>query len=426
MKNQFLILALFVFKISFANGEIFENKIFKDNIKTVQLEIANWEVSYPILDLNSNQQLQLSFDDFLNETQDYSYKIIHCEADWTISDLSENEYIDGFSENQIPAPRSSFNTLTHYFHYKLRFPNEDLQLKLSGNYIIKVYNNYDENDLVLIRRFSISEAIVPISGSVTRANLSKYYRTHQKVDFHVFLNKIQVNDPFSDVKVIVAPNNIAQLSKTDLKPQFINNNELIYEYDDENCYPAFNEFRSFDIKTLKFNMDHVARIFSEDKQYLVRLYDDESRRFKVYISDADINGSYIIRCNEYNDYEIDADYAWIYFYLRMPEPVTDGDLYVFGALSNWTTSKTNKMVYNYERKAYQLKLLLKQGYYNFEYVFANPEKQIFNPSRIEGSHYETENDYLIYVYAKGFGDNYDRLVGFNILNYPKNNRTLFK
>jgi len=140
MKNQFLILALFVFKISFANGEIFENKIFKDNIKTVQLEIANWEVSYPVLDLNSNQQLQLSFDDFLNETQDYSYKIIHCEADWTISDLSENEYIDGFSENQIPAPRSSFNTLTHYFHYKLRFPNEDLQLKLSGNYIIKVYN----------------------------------------------------------------------------------------------------------------------------------------------------------------------------------------------------------------------------------------------------------------------------------------------
>ena len=133
-----------------------------------------------------------------------------------------------------------------------------------------------------------------------------------------------------------------------------------------------------------------------------------------------------MRNRDYEDYEVDADFAKVYFYLPMEEPLMEGDLHVFGELTNWQTSKENQMVYNYEKKAYQLMLVLKQGYYNYEYVFVDKEKNIFDPQFTEGSHYETENDYLIYVYHRGFGDEYDRLIGFEIFNSMKDNSTFYK
>jgi hypothetical protein len=153
--------------------------------------------------------------------------------------------------------------------------------------------------------------------------------------------------------------------------------------------------------------------------------DDDNKRFKVYLSESDINGAYIVRNRDYDDYEVDADFAKVYFYLPMEEPLAEGDLYVFGELTNWQTAERNKMRYNYQKKAYQLMLLLKQGYYNYEYVFVDKDKAVFDPQFIEGSHYETENDYLIYVYYRGFGDEYDRLVGFKVVNTVKDNSLIY-
>jgi hypothetical protein len=152
--------------------------------------------------------------------------------------------------------------------------------------------------------------------------------------------------------------------------------------------------------------------------------DDDDKRFKVYMNDIDINGAYIVRNRDYDDHEVESDYARVYFYLPMPEPVTDGNLYVFGELSDWQISERNKMVYNYQKHAYQLMMELKQGYYNYQYVFATEDKSVFEPDRVEGSHHETENNYLIYVYAKLFGDMHDRLVGFSIVNSSKDNETI--
>ena len=416
---------LFVSSTLFSQELILDNYVYQNQIKAVKMEVAGWEISYPVLDMQSNNQLLLSFDDLSDEIKDYSYKIIHCNADWTASDLVENEFLNGFFENQIRETRPSFNTFVNFYHYKLLLPNNDVQLKVSGNYVIKVYEDYDEQKLVLTRRFSISENSLEILASSKRAILSKYRSTHQQVDFRVLTQDLVINDPYSDIKVSVVQNNIWQLAKTDLQPQFVRDGELVYEDADDNSYMGYNEFRVFDMKSLKYTQEHIAKIFYEDDTYYVRLMDDDNKRFKVYLNEIDIDGAYIVRNRDYDDFEVDADFAQVYFVLPMEEPVTDGDLYVFGELTNWQTSETNKMIYSYEKKAYQLMLKLKQGYYNYEYVFANKEKQIFDPQFIEGSHYETENNYLIYVYLRGFGDEYDRLIGYKVINSVKDNKSIY-
>ncbi len=332
--------------------------------------------------------------------------------------------LDGFFENQINAPRSSFNTFKNYFHYQLSLPNEQVSFTSSGNYIIKVYNDYDEEQLTLTRRFSIYENKVGIGGNIKRSILSKYRADHQQVDIKLLVEGLEISDPYSDIKLAVVQNNNWYVAKTDLQPQFVSNNELIYEDPNENLYKGYNEFRVFDMKSLKYLQERVAKIFFEDTTYYIRLMDDDDKRFKVYMNDIDINGAYIVRNRDYDDHTVESDYARVYFYLPMPEPVTDGNLYVFGELTNWQISDKNKMVYNYQKHAYQLMLELKQGYYNYQYVFANPETDVFEPERVEGSHHETENDYLIYVYAKLFGDLHDRLVGFSIFNSEKDNDSI--
>ncbi len=419
------VFAFLIFTNLFSQELILDNYVYQDQIKAVKMEIADWEISYPIIDLQSDNQLLLSFDDLSDEIKDFSYKIIHCNADWIVSDLSENEYLNGFFENQIDSPRPSFNTFTNFFHYKLFLPNNNVQFKVSGNYIIKVYEDYDEQKLVLTRRFSISENLLEIKASTRRAILAKYRSTHQQVDFTVLTQDLVINDPYSDIKVVVVQNNIWQLAKTDLMPQFVRDGALIYEDTEDNSYKGYNEFRRFDMKSLKYLQDRIAKIYFEDDIYFVRLMNDDDKRFKVYLNEKDINGSYIVRNRDYDDFEVDADFAQVYFVLPMDEPVSDGDLYVFGELTNWQTNEQNKMVYSYEKKAYQLMLKLKQGYYNYEYVFANKEKNIFDPQITEGTHYETENNYLIYVYLRGFGDVYDRLVGFKIVNSMKDNSSIY-
>lgn len=426
MKLYYTSLLFLVSQILFSQSLVLDNYVYQNQIKAVKMEVSGWEISYPVIKLNSENPLLLSFDDLSDDIKDYSYKIIHCNADWTQSDLVENEYLDGFFENQIRDPRNSFNTITNYYHYKLELPNNDVQIKTSGNYVIKVYEDYDEENLVLSRRFSVYEDKVFITASTQRALLAKYRSSHQQVDFKIQTQDVLINDPYTDVKIAVVQNNIWQLAKTDLKPQFVRNGELIYEDIEDNSYKGFNEFRVFDMKSLKYLQTNIEKIYFEDETYYVRLMDDEDMRFKVYLNEIDINGTYIVRNRDYEDFEVESDFAQVYFYLPREEPVSEGEIHVFGELTNYQCTEENKMVYNYEKKAYQLMLLLKQGYYNYEYVLSDPEKGVFDPEFTEGSHYETENNYLIYVYLRAFGDVYDRLVGYAVVNSMKDNRSIYE
>lgn len=398
----------------------YSNHIYKDSIYSVQLHKEGWEMSYPVINLNTEDQLRLSFDELSGEVKNYSYSFEHCNANWEPSGLMTNEIIQGFAENEIKDYSFSFNTSIKYVHYLVVFPGEEIKFNYSGNYIIKVYEDFDQEKLVLTRRFSIVEQLSQIDAVVKQATQIDLRKSSQEIDFTVKHSGVQIDDPYSDIKVVICQNNRWDNAITGLKPLLVKDNELYYDFDEENVFEGGSEFRNFDIKSIRYHSQYIQEIVFEEPFYHVRLLNDDYRRFKIFFHDKDINGRYYVKIDDREDSNLEADYVWVYFTLPFDAPVVDGNIYVFGALSNWNFNSWNQMIYNYEKKAYQHKLLLKQGYYNYEYVFVKDGSTTADHTYIEGSHYETENDYLIYVYFRNIRSKYDKLIGYQIINSQRN------
>lgn len=390
--------------------------VFKDNIRSVLIYKEGWELSYPVIDLNSASLLVLSFDDMDADAKDFSYTFIHCDADWKPSAISPSDYLDGFAENKISNPQPSFNTTCKYSHYSITFPNEDVTFRISGNYIVKVYMNFDQNEIVFTKRFFVVESKVSIDATVKQAVMSDFRKTAHEVDFIVNKQNYKINDVYSEIKVTLLQNMRWDNAITTLKPVYVKDETLVYDFDEENVFLAGGEFRYFDIKTLRLNAEKVDQISFIKSLYHVKLLDDEKRTIKTYQYHKDLNGKYLVKTQDGQNSEVDADYAIVYFTLPCDVPFAGGNLYVTGNLANWEFTEYNQMKYNFERKQYESVLQLKQGYYNYQYLFLKDGEQKADVSAVEGSHYETENDYLIFVYHKDFSNRYDKLIGYQIAN----------
>lgn len=400
------------------DSRLYSNMTYNNRIKTVMLYREGWRLSYPFIKLNSNEKLIFSFDELTDDIKDYSYIINHCSADWQPSDISISDYLEGFDENRITDINYSINTLQQYVHYSLKIPNENIKLTLSGNYVIRVYDTYEPDSIIITRRFSIVEHLVDISGRVKFPDVLNFRESHQKINFTIHKKGYYINDPDREIVVVVNQNNYWFNNIQDLKPQYINDDKLIYEYDEKNLILGGNEFRHFDIKGLKIFSDRVKNITFNRPYYDVFLYDDIGRKTGSYELDEDINGKYFVK-NQHGmdeDSDLDADYVNVHFTLPRSVPNLEGNIYIYGALSDWNFSDLNKMTYNFESKSYEHKIFLKQGYYNYMYVFINNSSLKPDFDFIEGSYSETENDYLIYVYHSDPMERYDKLIGFEVFN----------
>ena len=138
MKKIFTSILSMVFALSvFAQeyGTVNYDFVYLDNIKSVKFHVRDLYTSMPIINLGSRAQLEFSFDDLDGDFKDYRYTIVHCNADWSRSDLFDNEYLDGFPENDLDNYEFSFKTKSIYTNYRLLFPNRDLRIIKSGNYL---------------------------------------------------------------------------------------------------------------------------------------------------------------------------------------------------------------------------------------------------------------------------------------------------
>jgi len=395
----------------------FTNYIFSDKIKTVQLYKEGWNLSYPVVRLNSDEKLVLHFDLLGDNPENYYYTFIHCDKDWRKSDIFYTDYMEGFSENPIEDYRPSFNTTVHYTHYKLTFPNERAHLKLSGNYILLVHLLNEPENPVLSQRFVITEDVAGINISAHRPRMTADVNTNQQIDFTVNISSVRINDPFRDVYAFILQNGRWNNSKRNLKPDFLGSNELKYSsLSDKNVFQGGNEFRYFDVKSIRYQSQYVRKIDFLISNYHVYLFPSENREFKPYFYWEDFNGKYYIAIQEEKNPETDADYVYVYFTLPSKYPVEGGKMYVSGALNNWTFDANNLMSFNDSAGAYECILLLKQGWYNYEYVFRKDGYNNSVATKFEGSHYETENDYTVLIYYRNPRERYDRIIGVQTIN----------
>jgi len=389
--------------------KIYKNETYNQQIKTLLCHKIQDELSLPLLNLNAEDQLLVSFDDLDADIKDYYYTIIHCNSDWTASDLMQSEYISGFTDEPITDYEFSFNTLQQYTHYSFSFPTEEMKALLSGNYVFKIFE--EGGKTVAYKRFMILETKVTIEAQVRRATLAEDRNTKHEIDFTIKHPNLVVADPFSDIKVTIKQNNKEDNAITDLTPIFVKNNELVYDYEDDNTFWANNEFRHFDIKSLRFQSDRIKAITYDSTYNHVYLFKDRTRPFDRYSIEPDINGKFLIKSQEGWKSSIEADYAFVHFTLPV-DHIRYGDLYILGEFSDWELKEDFKLEYNDEQKQYEGSIYLKQGYYNYHYALNDISTDRVDISFIEGTHYQTRNDYYIYVYYRSVGDRYDRFVGF--------------
>lgn len=394
----------------------YDDYIYDDSIKTVLLYNTRSELSYPIINLESGDLIKLSFDDLRRNATNYYFTVIHCNGNWEPSDLSQSEYIEGFYEDEIFDYKYSTNTDLAYTHYNITFPNENMKITKSGNYILKAYKANDKEHPILTKRFMVVENRVAISMTTKRATdvNESYFR--QEVDFKINHDGYDLANAFDKLTVVLMQNYRWDNAITNLKPKFIKDTELNYDFNNgENVFDGNNEFRNIDMKSIKYQTIRIDKIRYEttDKMEHVYILPDEVRSFKQYYSEQDLNGNFLIKKNEGNDSDIDADYLKVHFRLPYKMPLTDGNLYLFGKFSDWKFKEELKLDYDTLKQEYVKEVLLKQGYYNYVYCFVKDgSKNTGDLSVIEGSHYETENEYSILVYHRQVNDNYDRLIGF--------------
>ncbi len=366
-------------------------------------------LSQPIINLDSDDKLRISFDDLDADIKNYYYTIIHCNVDWTRSDLIESEYIQGFYEEYIKDHEFSYNTIQRYTHYSFEFPSKTMKPLLSGNYVFKIFE--EGKDPIAYQRFMVLDTKTSIEPTIKRATLAKYRNIKHEIDFIIKTPELETSNPYSEIQVVVTQNNRLDNSLTELKPVFIKNDELVYDYEDQNIFLGNNEFRHFDTKSLRYHSERIKSIYFDSIYNHVYLYNDQQRTFNQYSIISDINGKFLIQSQEGWDSKIEADYAFVHFTLPF-ENISYGNVFLLGSFSRWQLDDDFKMIYNTNKKQYEASVFLKQGYYNYNYALNDTITKCVDASYIEGSHYQTRNDYYIYVYFRNTGEIYDQLVGF--------------
>ena len=398
-------------------GGIYPDAVFSNDIKTSRIFKDGWETSYPIGHIDDEKPMVLSFDELSKNARYYSYYLVHCDADWRQSRLAVSEYMDGFPVNQLRSYDYSFNTLIPYVNYRLTIPNQDVKLKVSGNYALIVFEDGREDQPLMCRRFSITESLAVIQSSAGRARQTAFQDNWQQVDFTIRTANYPIENAHNDVKLVILQNGQWNTARTGVKPLFVRQNELDYRHMDKTLlFPAGNEFRPLDIKSRQYSSTRMAAVEFERPTYHFYPYADQSRN--RYLFYEDFNGKYAVQAEKVNRPDTEADYVYVHFALQVSQLFADGQIYIIGDFCNYTCSKDNLMSYNSEKQQYEASLLLKQGYYNYKYLFL-PFDSEPDDSRFEGNFYDTENDYIILVYHRGRSSRYDRLIGVSVANTLK-------
>lgn len=404
----------------------FSDFIYKDNIKTVEFELREVNVSLPIIMLNSDQQLRLSFDDLDGGYKSYSYTVFHCDRDWNQSDIPFMDYVDGYNEDLIYNEDYSFNTNQVYTHYSFVFPRETMQLKISGNYILYVFEDGDRDNPVITRRFRVFEQLVSINAEVRRPAVAAERYSHHSLKVVVNYDDYQLQNPLRNVSLYAYQNQRWDNSYENLKPVFLRENELVYDQMDGIVFNGGNEFRWLDIRSLRYQPENIDRIYQDRDSSMTHVFmlPDIERRSQRYRTETDLDGRFDISIQEGNDGRVESDYAMVHFKLASDTMIDSASVYLFGGLTDWRYQSRYRMDYNRRGNAYELSAYVKQGYYNYQYMVV-PDKLesrtrekggIGQTFEFEGDFYQTEQIYTLFLYESPMGARYDRLIGFAKVN----------
>lgn len=381
-----------------------------DFIKTITFKGSTNQAQLPILRLG--QPFSLEFDALNGNEEDFYYRIDYFNFDWTPSQLVKGEYLRGVDDVRIINYLNSMNTFQIYSHYDLRIPNLQTKgLLKSGNYMITIYDDYDE--IMFTRKFMIVEDLVTVGVQARRTRNFETINTKQIVNIKVNSNTLNLNNPLETVNTLVIQNNNLNTAISDLKPQFTVGNELIYRQDEDISFWGGNEYLNFETKNVRAAGLGIQSIDLQEL-YHSYLFTQISRVNRPYTWNPDINGNFLINAINVNSLDAQADYTMVHFSLQHPE-FTDRDVHVYGNFNSFAIEDITRLNYNKERGTYEGYIRLKQGFYNYKFVTVDTQGNL-DEGAISGNFWQTENNYKVLIYYRDLGARYDRLIGMGETN----------
>ena len=280
--KRFLFILPLMLACAAAPADAQRNEAFNKSIKTIRV-MANgdWELP-PIIELGTDEYIEISFDELSHQYHRYTYNITHCNADWQPSELSELDYLDGFNGNTIDYYANSFNTTMLYTHYALEIPNEDVIITASGNYIVSVYDDDNGGEHVLDACFSVVEQQVAIAASVSSNTDIDTNSTHQQVSFSVNYGSYDIRNPASEVKVQVFQNQRRDNMVDGIAPTYEQPGRLQYVHNRRLIFDAGNEYRRFETVSTRYLPLGVENLRLHAPYYHATLLNNFSSSYLVY------------------------------------------------------------------------------------------------------------------------------------------------
>jgi hypothetical protein len=360
----------------------------------------------PAISTVGASNLWLEFDELADVFDNYFVSFVHCNSNWVPSGLFDMDYLDEYNEFPIRDYNFSRSTMVNYVHYRFRLPS----FKRSGNYLLQVYRNRDKKQMVFTRRFMITENSVSVNARSTFSEGVDQRDTHQQLQFTVAYNNLDLNNPMNEVKIVLRQNQRWDNTVEGLKPFRVDVGNKILDYrgfDLKNNFPGGNEYRFFDARTLMNRGQNVLRLEKDPNFMIAILGQDEPRQSVAYSETLDLNGRSLYENRDPGGNMRDPDYILAEFFLSTP-PV-EGEVVLVGTLTDFGSFPESRMTYSAEAGGYLTSVFVKQGWHDYLYEVRGSRLPSWY---LEGSHFETENRYEIFVYYRPIGERGDRLIGY--------------
>lgn len=390
--------------------EVYKTEPKIEEIKTLRTIVDEDFRKLPVIDLQGNSHVNISFDYLADEQAWLTYRIIHCDAEWKEDNMGELDYMssNGFWPMRMEQVQASFNTITStYYHYEVSFPNEDVTFLISGNYAVLFAEEEDPDNVVAVATFSVSEQEAFVRGEVSGNTDIDYLQRHQQVNLAVNWSnqKFPYMNAADELTLVVRQNHRDDMKRVVKKPMRMENGSAYYEHNRDLIFEGGNTWRQFENNDERYPGIGIDKLRFTQQGYDVWLMTDASRAHREYFTEQDEHGRYLVHAVKVDDIDTESEYSWVHFSLKASAALDEAGIYLMGDFTYGNRTPEFRMEYDPQQELYVKKIYLKQGAYNYMY----------STSAVEGNHYETGNEYDVYIYYRPFGAFYDRLLGVGVI-----------
>lgn len=387
------------------------HRITSENVKSLEVILNDDFTALPVLELGSDDVLSIGFDELSHNYHRFVYRLEPCNPDWTATEgLFESDWLVGFNDQPIEDYQNSLNTNVLYTHYQFTFPNEQTQVKLSGNYRLYILDEDEGMEEVACVELRVVEPLMTVGLGITTNTDIDFQERHQQVAMTVNYNNVRVNNPDEQLQTFVMQNGREDNMKVNVRPSYVTPKSLKWEHNRQLIFEAGNEYHKFEV----LDPTHISMGLA----YVT--WDEEERRFhafpypclpqRSYLYDEDANGSFLLRNSDNYEAERLSEYVYVHYKLKDVPRYDHARVIIDG---RWTTEEPDTYIMDYDETdgSYNAVILQKLGYYNYQLLLQDMDGTTHRVPQ-EGSFFQTENQYQAFVYYKGTGERSWRLLGF--------------